>query len=124
MARPHLTIYNETSIDGRVEGFETEAGRYYRFGFRWRSDAILMGSVTAQAFGPAEPSDQQIRVLPAPARLPVFAGFEDLVYEPRRSWSPIAVAKCAIGYTPWRNPGMARSWFWWRESHHLPTSST
>jgi len=32
MARPHLTIYNETSIDGRVEGFETEAGRYYRLG--------------------------------------------------------------------------------------------
>jgi len=83
MARPRLTIYNEISLDGRVEGFETDVGRYYRLGFRWRSDAILMGSVTAQAFGPAEPSDQQMRMMPAPARLPVFSGFEDLVYEPR-----------------------------------------
>ena len=52
--RPRLTIYNEISIDARVQGFEQDAGRYYRLGFRWRSDAILMGSVTAQAFGPAE----------------------------------------------------------------------
>ena len=42
-----------------------------------------MGSVTAQAFGPAEPADQQMRRVPAPERLPVVPGFEDLVYEPR-----------------------------------------
>jgi hypothetical protein len=27
LARPRLTIYNEISIDGRVEGFETDVGR-------------------------------------------------------------------------------------------------
>jgi 2,5-diamino-6-(ribosylamino)-4(3H)-pyrimidinone 5'-phosphate reductase len=42
-----------------------------------------MGSVTAQAFGPAEPADQRMRELPAPEHLPVVPGFEDLVYEPR-----------------------------------------
>jgi len=57
MTRPRVTIYNEISLDGRIEGFDQDVGRYYRLGFRWRSDAILMGSVTAQAFGPAEPAD-------------------------------------------------------------------
>jgi 2,5-diamino-6-(ribosylamino)-4(3H)-pyrimidinone 5'-phosphate reductase len=83
MTRPRVTIYNEISLDGRIEGFDQDVGRYYRLGFRWRSDAILMGSVTAQAFGPAEPADQRMRRVPAPERLPVVPGFEDLVYEPR-----------------------------------------
>jgi 2,5-diamino-6-(ribosylamino)-4(3H)-pyrimidinone 5'-phosphate reductase len=83
MTRLHVTIYNEISLDGRIEGFDSDLGRYYRLGFRWRSDAILMGSVTAQAFGPAEPADQRMRELPAPEHLPVVPGFEDLVYEPR-----------------------------------------
>jgi 2,5-diamino-6-(ribosylamino)-4(3H)-pyrimidinone 5'-phosphate reductase len=83
MTRPHVTIYNEISLDGRIEGFDQDAGRYYRLGFRWRSEAILMGSVTAQAFGPAEPASQRILTVPAPERLPVVAGFEDLVYNPR-----------------------------------------
>jgi 2,5-diamino-6-(ribosylamino)-4(3H)-pyrimidinone 5'-phosphate reductase len=78
-----VTIYNEISLDGRIEGFDQDAGRYYRLGFRWRSEAILMGSVTAQAFGPAEPASQRILTVPAPERLPVVAGFEDLVYNPR-----------------------------------------
>jgi 2,5-diamino-6-(ribosylamino)-4(3H)-pyrimidinone 5'-phosphate reductase len=83
MTRPRVTIYNEISLDGRIEGFDQDAGRYYRLGFRWRSEAILMGSVTAQAFGPAEPASQRILTVPAPERLPVVAGFEDLVYNPR-----------------------------------------
>jgi 2,5-diamino-6-(ribosylamino)-4(3H)-pyrimidinone 5'-phosphate reductase len=83
MTRPRVTIYNEISLDGRIEGFDQDVGRYYRLGFRWRSDAILMGSVTAQAFGPAEPADQRMRRVPTPERLPVVPGFEDLVYEPR-----------------------------------------
>jgi 2,5-diamino-6-(ribosylamino)-4(3H)-pyrimidinone 5'-phosphate reductase len=83
MTRPRVTIYNEISLDARIEGLDQDVGRYYRLGFRWRSDAILMGSVTAQAFGPAEPADQQMRRVPAPERLPVVPGFENLVYEPR-----------------------------------------
>lgn len=83
MARPHVVVYNETSIDGRIVGFDLDAGRYYRRGFRWHSDAILMGSVTAQAFGPPEPVEEQALVLPTPPRLPVYSGFEGLVYEPR-----------------------------------------
>jgi 2,5-diamino-6-(ribosylamino)-4(3H)-pyrimidinone 5'-phosphate reductase len=98
MARPRVTIYNEIGLDGRIEGFDQDVGRYYRLGFRWRSDAILMGSVTAQAFGPAEPADQQMRTVPAPERLPVVPGFEALVYEPR----PLLVVP--------DSRGMVRNW--------------
>jgi 2,5-diamino-6-(ribosylamino)-4(3H)-pyrimidinone 5'-phosphate reductase len=81
--RPHLTVYNEISLDGTITGFDGDVVRYYRRGFRWRSDAILMGSVTAEAFGPNESPEEQVRDLPPfePVNLP--PGFEDLVYEPR-----------------------------------------
>ncbi|HKX13700.1 MAG TPA: dihydrofolate reductase family protein [Propionibacteriaceae bacterium] len=107
MARPRLTIYNEISLDGRVEGFEQDVGRYYRLGFRWRSDAILMGSVTTQAFGPAESPDEQMRVLPAPAKLPVVPGFEGLVYEPR----PLLVVPDSRGSVRNWMSTMAQPWY-------------
>ena len=81
--RPHLTIYNEISLDGKVTGFDGDGIRYYARGFRWRSDAILMGSVTAQAFGPNEsPAEQRAELPPRePAGIP--PGFAELVHEPR-----------------------------------------
>ena len=83
VTRPYLTIYNEISIDGRIEGFSQDAVRYYQRGFRRRSDASLMGSVTVQNFGPPEPPQQQALEIEAPAKLPIVAGFDDLVSEPR-----------------------------------------
>lgn len=83
MVRPRVTVYNETSIDGKLTGFAGDGVRYYRRGFRWRSDAILMGSATAQAFGPAETPEQQAGAGPDVDPAPVYPGFEDLVYEPR-----------------------------------------
>ena len=81
--RPHLTVYNEISLDGKITGFDGDGIRYYARGFRWRSDAILMGSITAQAFGPNESPEEQLADLPPlePAGLP--PGFADLVQEPR-----------------------------------------
>jgi 2,5-diamino-6-(ribosylamino)-4(3H)-pyrimidinone 5'-phosphate reductase len=107
MTRPRVTIYNETSLDGRIEGFDQDAGRYYRLGFRWRSEAILMGSVTAQAFGPAEPASQRILTVPAPERLPVVAGFEDLVYNPR----PLLVVPDSRGRVRNWVHALARPWY-------------
>lgn len=118
MARPKLTIYNEISVDGRVGGFAQDPMRYYRRGFRWHSDAILMGSVTAQSFGPAETSSEQGLVLPDPARFPIMAGFEDLVYEPR----PLLVVP--------DSRGAARNWIhvlaqpWYRSVVVLVSHST
>jgi len=81
--RPHLTVYNEISLDGKITGFDGDGIRYYARGFRWRSDAILMGSITARAFGSNESPDEQRADLPPlePAGLP--PGFTDLVQEPR-----------------------------------------
>jgi 2,5-diamino-6-(ribosylamino)-4(3H)-pyrimidinone 5'-phosphate reductase len=107
MTHPRLTIYNEISLDGRIEGFDQDVSRYYRLGFRWRSDAILMGSVTAQAFGAAEPPDQQTQTLPAPERLPVVRGFENLVYEPR----PLLVVPDSRGRVRNWIHAMAQPWY-------------
>jgi 2,5-diamino-6-(ribosylamino)-4(3H)-pyrimidinone 5'-phosphate reductase len=104
---PHLTVYNEISLDGKITGFDGDAVRYYRRGFRWRSDAILMGSVTAAAFGPNESPDEQVRDLPAidPVALP--PGFEDLVYEPR----PLLVVPDSRGrLRNWRH-ARAQPWY-------------
>jgi 2,5-diamino-6-(ribosylamino)-4(3H)-pyrimidinone 5'-phosphate reductase len=80
--RPHLTIYNEVTLDGKITGFDGDGIRYYARGFRWRSDAILMGSVTAEAFGPNESTAEQLAELPPrePAGFP--PGFAELVHEP------------------------------------------
>ena len=107
MARPHVTIYNQISIDGRIEGFAMDGARYYRRGFRWRSDAILMGSVTAQNFGPAEPPEQRVADMPALEQVPIFPGFEDLVYEPR----PLLVVPDSRGSVRnWRH-ALAQPWY-------------
>ena len=118
MTRPRLTIYNEISLDGRIEGFDQDVGRYYRLGFRWRSDAILMGSVTAQAFGAAESTEQQAQTQPAPERLPVYPGFEDLVYEPR----PLLVVPDSRGSV--RNWIHAMAQPWYREIVVLVSQAT
>lgn len=107
MTRPHVTIYNEVSVDGRIEGFATDAGRYYRLGFRWRSDAILMGSVTASSFGPNESAAEQAMAGPAPEPGPVVPGFENLVYEPR----PVLVVPDSRGVVRnWRH-AQAQPWY-------------
>jgi 2,5-diamino-6-(ribosylamino)-4(3H)-pyrimidinone 5'-phosphate reductase len=105
--RPHLTVYNEISLDGKITGFDGDGVRYYARGFRWRSDAILMGSVTAQAFGPDESAAEQVVDLPAlaPAGLP--PGFAELVQEPR----PLLVVPDSGGrLRNWRH-ARAQPWY-------------
>jgi 2,5-diamino-6-(ribosylamino)-4(3H)-pyrimidinone 5'-phosphate reductase len=80
---PHVTLYNEISLDGKIAGFEGDIGRYYTRSFRWHADAILVGGRTALSFGPPEPEAERVAVLPLPPKEPVYPGFEDLVYEPR-----------------------------------------
>ena len=107
MTRPHVVVYNEVSIDGRVVGFDTDPSRYYRLGFRWRSDAILMGSTTALAFGPPEPVAEQLLALAPPDRLPVVPGFESLVTEPR----PLLVVPDSRGIVRCWHHALAQPWY-------------
>ena len=105
--RPHLTVYNEISLDGKITGFDGDGVRYYTRGFRWHADAILMGSVTAEAFGPNESPAEQQRDLPAlePAGLP--PGFAELVRDPR----PLLVVPDSGGrLRNWRH-ARAQPWY-------------
>jgi len=105
--RPHVTVYNEISLDGKITGFDGDGVRYYTRGFRWHSDAILMGSVTAEAFGPNESPAEQQRDLPAlePAGLP--PGFAELVGDPR----PLLVVPDSGGrLRNWRH-ARAQPWY-------------
>ena len=104
---PHVTVYNEISLDGRIEGFATDAVRYYRQALSWRVDAILMGSVTAASFGPAESAEEQAGSGPVVEAAPVVPGFEDLVYEPR----PLLVVPDSAGRVRnWRH-AQAQPWY-------------
>ncbi len=105
--RPHLTIYNEISLDGKITGFAGDGVRYYARGFRWRSDAILMGSVTAEAFGPNESAADQRRALPALEPVSLPPGFAELVHEPR----PLLVVPDSRGRIhSWRH-AQAQPWY-------------
>ena len=115
---PEVVVYNAVSLDGRVTGFADEPGRYYRLGFRWASDAILMGSETALAFGPSEtPAEREQERPPLPGE-PVVPGFEALVTEPR----PLLVVPDSAGRVhTWRH---ARSQPWYRAAVSLVSART
>ena len=83
MGRPHVSVYNEISVDGRIEGFAGDAEAYYRHGFTWDKDAMLMGSVTAQAFGPAETAEEAAGDGPDLPPVAAPPGFEELAARPR-----------------------------------------
>lgn len=102
-----MTIYNEISLDGKITGFAGDGARYYTRGFRWVSDAILMGSVTAEAFGPDESAAEQERELPPLEPVDLPPGFAELVHEPR----PLLVVPDSRGRIHcWRH-AQAQPWY-------------
>lgn len=105
--RPRVVVYNQVSVDGKVVGFDTHPDRYYRLGFRWPCDAILMGSTTALVFGPPETKEAQQRTLPPPQLLPVVPGFETLVTEPR----PLLVVPDSRGVVRGWIHALAQPWY-------------
>jgi 2,5-diamino-6-(ribosylamino)-4(3H)-pyrimidinone 5'-phosphate reductase len=44
--KPEVTIYNMTSLDGRLTGFEGDLGLYYGISSKWSNDGVLVGSET------------------------------------------------------------------------------
>jgi len=52
---PRVVMFNEISVDGRIDGFSVDMGRYYGLAARWEADAMLSGSNTLlNAYGPEE----------------------------------------------------------------------
>ncbi|MEO7269878.1 MAG: dihydrofolate reductase family protein [Knoellia sp.] len=107
MNRPTVTVYNEISVDGRITDFAGDAALYYGHGFSWPRDAILMGSVTAGAFGPAESDEEAAGLGPSVPPSPVPPGFEEIVKGPR----PLLVVVDSGGVVRnWRN-AQAAPWY-------------
>ncbi len=107
MSRPMVTVYNEISVDGRITGFAGDGALYYGHGFSWPRDAILMGSVTAGAFGPPETAEEAAGCGPSVPPSPVPSGFEEMVKGPR----PLLVVVGGRGVVRnWRN-AQAAPWY-------------
>lgn len=107
MGRPRVTVYNEISVDGRIEGFAGDGEAYYRHGFTWGRDAILMGSATALAFGPAESQAEAGGAGPEVHAAPAPPGFEELVARSR----PLLVVVDSRGAVRcWRH-AQAQPWY-------------
>ena len=43
---PRIIIYNATSVDGRITGFDADLEAYYGEAMNWPTDAVLIGSNT------------------------------------------------------------------------------
>lgn len=118
MGAPHLTIYNEVSVDGRLDGFAGDPADYYRRALAWPTDAILMGSVTALNFGPQETAGEQRTSLGPPRPSPTPEGF-DL---PPRHERPLLVVPDSRGRV--RNWHHAQAQPWYRSILVLTSAST
>lgn len=115
---PYLSTYNELSVDGRLGGFPGDPADFYRRAFRWPTDAILMGSVTALNFGPGESPHEQSIVLRPPAVQAPPAGFERLLTGER---SLLLVPDSTGRVRNWRH---ARAQPWYRSIVVLIAEST
>ena len=52
---PRVVMFNEISVDGRIDGFSVDMGRYCGLAARWEADAMLSGSNTLlDAYGPEQ----------------------------------------------------------------------
>jgi 2,5-diamino-6-(ribosylamino)-4(3H)-pyrimidinone 5'-phosphate reductase len=64
---PKVVLYDAVSLDGRVEGFAPDIGRFYSLA-RWGEDVILAGADTMLAGGEADAArDDPHSPAPAPA---------------------------------------------------------
>ena len=52
---PRVVLHNAASVDGRIDWFTPDIGRFYELASRWQEDAILAGSDTILA---AEGADE------------------------------------------------------------------
>jgi 2,5-diamino-6-(ribosylamino)-4(3H)-pyrimidinone 5'-phosphate reductase len=68
---PRVVMFNEISVDGRIDGFSVDMGRYYGLAARWEADAMLSGSNTLlNAYGPEESLEVDDSAFEPPSRDP------------------------------------------------------
>ena len=88
---PRVVLFNEVSVDGRIDGFSVDMGRYYGLAARWEADATLAGSNTLlNAYGPEESLEEDSPAFEPPRRDPEDSRQLLVVPDSRgrlRSWS-------------------------------------
>ena len=88
---PRVVLFNEVSVDGRIDGFSVDMGRYYGLAARWEVDATLAGSNTLlNAYGPEESLEEDSSAFEPPSRDPEDPRQLLVVVDSRgrlRSWS-------------------------------------
>ena len=105
---PRVIVYNEVSVDGRIDWFGPDVGQYYELASHWKVDAILAGSNTV--FNPEEEVPQEDEeALEPPKRDPD---------DPR----PLLVVPDSRGRL--RNWHILRKEPWWRDMVALCSHST
>ena len=62
---PHVTLYSEISLDGKIEGLLADIGRYYTRSFRWHADAIMK----TRQMKPGYPMFFRVRRIPCPFQI-------------------------------------------------------
>ena len=87
---PRVVLFNEVSVDGRIDGFNVDMGRYYRLAARWEADATLAGSNTLlNAYGPEESLEEDDAEFEPPSRDPEDSRLLLIIPDSRgrlRSW--------------------------------------
>ena len=87
---PRVVMFNEISVDGRIDGFSVDMGRYYGLAARWEADAMLSGSNTLiDAYGPEQSLEEDDSAFEPPSRDPKDSRLLLVVADSRgrlRSW--------------------------------------
>jgi 2,5-diamino-6-(ribosylamino)-4(3H)-pyrimidinone 5'-phosphate reductase len=66
--RPHVVIHIETSVDGRITGFEPDMALFYELIPRWAEDATLAGADTMLAAPDQIPPETEEDLVPPEVR--------------------------------------------------------
>ncbi len=90
---PRVIIYNAVSLDGRIDWFGADVGKFYALASHWQEDATLAGSDTMLAASEDIPPETPQAFEP-PAALP----------DDKRPWLVIPDSR-----------GRVRSWHGWRQ---------
>ncbi len=83
--KPRIFVYNIMSLDGQIGWVKndfTSMMEYYKLAFRWKVDAVLMGSNSIYELGEHE-DISSVAVLPKPEVMPIPEELKSLVYSPK-----------------------------------------
>ncbi len=114
------TVYNIISLDGRIEWIKNDfisMMEFYKLAFRWKVDAVLMGSNSIYELGEHE-DISKVEVFSKPEVIPIPEELQSLVYRPK----PLLIVPDSLGRLA--NWTLMQKQPWFRDILVLCTEST